>query len=58
MMSMNTMNRAIQAMTPVMLNSWYSLRIWNPTPLVPPNTSVRASTFQATANDIRTAAKT
>ena len=40
-----------------MLNSWYSLRIWKPTPFVPPKTSVSASTFQATAKDIRIAAK-
>ncbi len=39
-----------------MSNSWYSVRIWKPTPLVPPKTSVSASTFQATANDIRIAA--
>jgi hypothetical protein len=55
---MKTMNSAIHAITPVMLNSWYSFRIWKPTPFVPPKTSVSASTFQATAKDMRTAAKT
>ena len=34
------------------------MRIWKPTPLRPPNTSVSASTFQATAKHIRMAAKT
>ena len=50
MISMKITKNPVQARTPTTEKALYSARIMKPMPLLPPKTSVRASTFQAIAN--------
>ena len=47
----------IQAIMSATENPWNALRIWTPTPVVPPNVSARAASFHDAANEARDAAE-